>query len=89
MVGTGTASVSVIFSDLEIEGARARRRGAGRDAALGGGLLIDGGQVTLSNVKSRGTIGGGAAGATGAAGGKRGQRRRWRRAAGSTWPPAN
>ena len=51
VAGTGAASVTVIFKDMEIAGGRAENGGVlGGTAALGGGLLIDGGQVTLSHV---------------------------------------
>ena len=51
VVGTGTASVSVIFKDLAIAGESADDGGVlGGKTAMGGGFLIDGGQVTLSNV---------------------------------------
>lgn len=51
MIGTGTASVTVVFKDLEITHGEMHDGGIlGGTAALGGGLLIDGGQVTLSHV---------------------------------------
>ena len=51
IVGAGTAGVTVVFKDLEITKGRAHDGGIlGGAAAVGGGILIDGGQVTLSNV---------------------------------------
>ncbi len=69
IVGTGTASVSVIFKDLGIYGGRAHDGGVlGGMAALGGGLLIDGGQVTLSNATVESGAALGESGAIGAVG---------------------
>ena len=82
IVGNGGASVTVVFKDLTITGAEASNGGMlGLKAALGGGLLIDSGQVTLSNVAvesnaASGTGGRltavGAPGASGQAGGNGG-----------------
>ena len=47
IVGTGKASVNVLIKDLEITGGKAHDGGVlGGNTALGGGFLIDGGQVT-------------------------------------------
>ncbi len=49
IVGAGGAGVTVVFKNLVIEGGEAHDGGAlGGTAALGGGILVDGGQVTLS-----------------------------------------
>jgi hypothetical protein len=51
VVGTQAASVSVVFENVSIEGGRTFDGGAvGGRAALGAGLLIDGGNVVLSSV---------------------------------------
>ena len=51
IVGMGGAGVKVVFKDLAIQGGKATDGGVlGGSAALGGGLLVDGGQATLSNV---------------------------------------
>jgi fibronectin-binding autotransporter adhesin len=71
IISTPGAAVTVIFQDLTIAGGYAENGGAlGGTAALGGGLLIDGGQVTLSNVDLTDDEAGGAEGAVGAGGGK-------------------
>ncbi len=63
VVDTGGASLTVKISDLEISGGHAHDGGAlGGNAAVGGGLLIDGGQVTLSNAASRKQFGSGLGG---------------------------
>ena len=60
--------MTVVFKDLEITKGRAHDGGIlGGAAALGGGILIDGGQVTLSNVSVTSNRASGAAGADGAA----------------------
>jgi hypothetical protein len=69
IVGTGTASLTVILQDLTIEGGDAHDGGVlGGGAALGGGLLIDGGRVTLSQVAVSHNMATGAHGAHGPAG---------------------
>ncbi len=66
IVGTGAASITVVFRDLSITGGHADDGGVlGGTAALGGGILIDGGQVTLSNAS---VVGNNASGAAGEAG---------------------
>ena len=68
IVGTGTAGVTVVFKDLEITKGRAHDGGIlGGAAALGGGILIDGGQVKLSNVSVTSNRASGAPGVNGAA----------------------
>ena len=66
IVSTPTAAVAVTMKNLAIEGGNAFTAGAvGGTAALGGGMLVDGGQVTLSHV---GLSSNNAWGFTGAAG---------------------
>ncbi len=66
IVGTGTAAMTVVFKDLEITGGNAKDGGVLEgNAALGGGILIDGGQVTLSNASVAGNTAAGASGAQG------------------------
>ena len=95
IVGTGSATTAVVLKDLAIEDGSAHDGGVlGGTAALGGGILIDGGQVTLSNAN---IFTNGASGAAGA-------EARWeiavnpevpavtaatRKGAASTWRPAN
>ncbi len=51
IIGKTGASVSVVFSNLQISGGKARNGGAvGGTVALGGGLLIQGANVTLKDV---------------------------------------
>ena len=68
IAGAGGAGVTVVFKDLEITGGRAHN-GGGPAGALGGGILIDGGQVTISNASIIGNHASGATGVNGAAGG--------------------
>ena len=69
IVGANGAAVTVTFQNLTIEGGDAQNAGAvGGDAALGGGLLIDGAQVTLTGVSVSNNTAYGAAGAAGANG---------------------
>ncbi|MFI5456700.1 MAG: hypothetical protein ACHRXM_14725 [Isosphaerales bacterium] len=64
VLATGTPSMKVSFSYLEITGGHAHDGGALEGtAAFGGGLLIDGGQVTLSNARVRTNSAAGGAGA--------------------------
>ena len=64
------AAVAVTMKNLSIEGGNAFTAGAvGGTAALGGGMLIDGGQVTLSHVGLSSNHASGYTGAAGAAGG--------------------
>ena len=79
VVGTSQANVTVVFQDLAIEGGNATGGGIlGGTAALGGGLLIDGGtvpmtHVAVSNNEAQGARGAdGKAGAAGQAGGNGG-----------------
>ena len=68
IVGT-SSGLSVVIQNLAIAGGRATDGGiVGGTAALGGGLLIDGGNVALSNVAVNDNAASGAAGAGGAAG---------------------
>ena len=61
-----TSSVTVIFKNMAIEHGKATNGGnVGGTAALGGGVLIDGGQVTMSSASVASNS---AVGATGAAG---------------------
>ena len=70
VVGTTGSDISVVFQDLAIEGGNATDGGIlGGTAALGGGLLIDGGTVSLTHVAVQGDQADGAAGAA-ARGGK-------------------
>ena len=65
------AGVTASISGMTITGGRATNSGAlnlAGNPALGGGLLIDGGNVTLSNVAVIGNAASGAAGASGAGG---------------------
>ncbi len=62
----GTSPLSVLFNGLVIEGGSASA--ASTDGAIGGGLLIDGGSVRLSNVTLQGNQASGGAGASGAPG---------------------
>ncbi len=63
------ATVTVVFQDLTISGGYAANGGVlGGKAALGGGLLIDGGKVSLTNVDLIDNVAGGAVGALGATG---------------------
>ena len=95
IAGTATASVTVVFKNLTIKGGRAHDGGSlGGNVALGGGILIDGGQVTLSHVAVTDNDASGAAGANGAAGavGKaagNGGNGGAARAAGFIWHPEN
>ena len=57
----GTSPLSVLFNGLVIEGGSAST--ASTDGAIGGGLLIDGGSVRLSNVTLQGNQASGGAGA--------------------------
>ena len=74
IVGTGSASVTVVFKDLEITGGKAHDGGVlGGTAALGGGILIDGGQVTLSHASVIGNaVSGGMAAGPGGGGSAQG-----------------
>ena len=71
--------MTVVFKNLEIKGGRAHDGGSlGGNVALGGGFLIDGGQVTLSHAAVSGQRchrSDGASGAAGAVGETR--RQRW------------
>ena len=50
IIGTGSASVTVVFKEVGIAGGKANDGGVlGGNEALGGGILIDGGQVTMSS----------------------------------------
>ena len=63
------ANVTVAFQDLTIEKGSAKDGGVlGGSAALGGGLLIDGGRVTLSQVSVMSNTAAGANGKDGATG---------------------
>jgi hypothetical protein len=63
------SDIVVVFEDLAITGGRASDGGQyGLPAAVGGGLLIEGGQVRLSNVKVFGNAALGRNGELGAAG---------------------
>jgi hypothetical protein len=70
IVSSPTAAVAVTMKNLTIEGGNAFTAGAvGGTAALGGGMLVDGGQVTLSHVGFSSNHVWGFTGAAGAAGG--------------------
>ena len=57
IVGTGTVKVTVVLRDLTLRGGKAEDGGlVGGTAALGGGLLVDGGTVTLSDVAVTGNV---------------------------------
>ncbi len=69
IVSASGAAVSVTLQHVTIQGGNAHDGGVlGGPDALGGGLLIDGGQVTLSNVNVSGNIAQGAAGGSGGLG---------------------
>ena len=69
IVGTGPASLAVFFRDLVITGGKAHDSGTlSLDAAVGGGMLIDGGQVTLSDMSVANNSAIGAPGLHGSAG---------------------
>ncbi len=69
------ALVTVTFKNLTIEGGAATDSGAaGGTASLGGGILIDGGMVSLTSVDLADNIASGAAGTTGTNGTKKAQR---------------
>ncbi len=78
VVGTQSAGISVIFENVILEGGRALDGGVlGGRAGLGGGLLIDGGNVVLSSVLLADNTASGLSGVpgqagTGSAGGGRG-----------------
>ena len=63
VIGKTGATVTVVFRDLTIRYGEATDGGAvGGTAALGGGILIDGGNVTLSNASVSGNRAAGASG---------------------------
>jgi hypothetical protein len=69
VVGRTGALMTVVFKDFTIEGGRASNGGVvGGSDALGGGLLIDGANVTLSKVNLQGNIAVGHNGNTGGLG---------------------
>jgi len=69
VVGTSGVNLTVVFQNLSIEGGNATTGGIlGGTAALGGGLLIDGGTVSLTKVTFSNNQAAGAAGPNGAAG---------------------
>jgi hypothetical protein len=71
IVGAGASSVTVILRDLTITGGHAHDAGGlPGTGAVGGGLLIDGGSVTLSNVVVTRNYASGADRASGSAGSK-------------------
>ena len=78
VVGTQAAGVSVVFENVILEGGRAIDGGVlGGHAGLGGGMLIDGGNVVLSSVLLADNTASGLSGVpgkagTGSAGGGRG-----------------
>src|SRR5262249_54321889 len=73
VIGKADADVTVVFQGLTISGGEASDGGnLGGKASLGGGLLIDGSTVSLTNVDIVGNVAGGARGANGA-NGKKGQ----------------
>ncbi len=66
VIGKTGASVSVVFSNLQISGGKAHDGGVvGGTAALGGGLLIQGANVTLKDVWVNGNSARGGPGAQG------------------------
>jgi hypothetical protein len=68
ILGTNAAATNVVFQDLTIEGGRARNGGVfGGTTALGGGLLINGANVTLQGVALADNEALGAPGAQGSA----------------------
>ncbi|HVU89305.1 MAG TPA: dockerin type I domain-containing protein [Pirellulales bacterium] len=70
IVSAPGAAVAVTMKNLSIQGGNAFAGGAlGGTAALGGGVLVDGGQVTLSHVGLSSNHAFGTTGAAGAAGG--------------------
>ena len=65
----GDSSLSVVFQSLGIEGGDATDGGfMGLNAAVGGGLLIDGGQVAMSNVALMNNEAAGLSGSNGGSG---------------------
>ena len=69
IVSAAGATVTVTLQNVTITGGNAQNSGlVGGNAALGGGLLIDGGQVSLTNVSVSGNAAHGAAGVNGANG---------------------
>jgi hypothetical protein len=69
IVGTTGANMTVVFQDLSIEGGSATNGGVlGGTAALGGGILVDGGTVSLTNVTLSNNQAAGAAGSNGSDG---------------------
>lgn len=87
--------MTVVFKDLEITDGKATDGGVlGGTAALGGGMLIDDGDVTLSSASVRSNSAAGVSGVIGASGaaGKAGGDGTQGESAGeaaSTWPPGN
>jgi predicted outer membrane repeat protein len=70
VVGT-TSTLSVVFQKLSIEGGYANNNGGLNlpGTAVGGGLLIDGGNVTMSSVSVKSNLAAGASGTFGSPGG--------------------
>ena len=93
VVATTGSNISVVFQDLAIAGGNATNGGIlGGTAALGGGLLIDGGTVSMTRVAVQGRRGAGRrrrdrrGRRQGADRGRRRRRRGRPAAAASTWP---